>query len=450
MSSAARVIVGVIVTVWLGRVDAAQAQGTFFLKPYSLGRTSIEGLAEQQACWLFKEDKPENLRVPAGLTGRLYYYTGEVAGRSVVAVVKSGKTRELYIDLDGDGDLSDEKPVTAKRVRSSIRYGWSMTYQFGPLAFAGSASQPATSETVSSASPTSSDQASSAVTADAAADDDEGSATEASSVPRFYVEQLDLDYLIVRPAACRRGTVRVGDRSFPVYVMDANYNGRYDDVLQSPPDSANRIVADLIALDINRSGEIEYDPYGVSELQPLTRLIQFGGKYYSLRVASDGSSLTLEEAEPVMGTLSLGKHDADLVVRSENGVFQVTTKQGRCELPAGTYRLLHVLLRARDEKKAEWTLRGRAPENKPVTFRVGEGKITTLGVGPPLQVRTVQRTHRTLLSGRVVSFGASFVDAAGIEYEPGADRGMTRSPAPSVKIYDESDKLLVVGQFEYG
>jgi hypothetical protein len=116
----------------------------------------------------------------------------------------------------------------------------------------------------------------------------------------------------------------------------------------------------------------------------------------------------------------------------------------------GKYRLWHVLLRARDEKKVEWTLRGQGSDKKPVEFAVEAGKTTALKVGPPLKAHTTQRSHRTLLSGRVVSFGASFVDAAGIEYQPGADRGRARGPAPSVKIYSESDKLLSVGQFEYG
>lgn len=410
-------------------------QGTFFLKEYKLESSSFEGLLEQQARWLSKVDKPEELKgLPKDLGKRVYYYSGEVAGRTVIALINSGKTRQLYVDLDGDLDLSDEKPVTSKRVRSTFNFGWSSAYRFGPLSFAWPASQPAEVKL-------------------AAAGAEAGRGARDGGTP-FFAEQLDIDYLIIRPAVCRRGTIRIDEKSYNLLLTDGNYDGLYNGAFKFPlsrgrvrPES---IGCDLIALDFNRNGQIDYDDYAVGELQPLTRMTQIQGTYYSLQVEPDGKSITLDEAKVEMGTIDLGKQDAELVVRSENGVFQTATRDGKAELPVGKYRIWHVQLRARDEKKGEWTLRGQAPDKESCEFEVQAGKASALKVGPPLKMTTNQRVQRTLLSGRVVSFGVACVDGAGIEYQAGADRGRVRGPAPSVKIFDEAGKTVSVGKFEYG
>lgn len=432
-----RLIFAVVVGVLALQPIAAFAQGTFFLKSCSMESGGAEGLPEQQARWLVKVDKPAELKgVPSKLGKKVYYYTGEIAGRKIIALIDSGKTRTLYIDLDGDRDLSDEKPVTSKRVRSSFNFGWSSAQRFGPLTFtagdSGSTTKGEAGRTGSSTKP-----------------------AEASAGTAFLAEQLDLDYLIIRPATCRRGTIRVGEKSYSVYVTDANYSGEYGDTCKFPLSrgrlAPETIDSDFIAIDLNRNGLIEYSDYTASEMQPLTRLIQFQNTYYSLSVAADGSSVTLDPAKLTMGTLDIGnQQNAEMLVRSENGIFQVSTQNGQCKLPEGKYRLWTVALHKSDEKKTDWTLQGRASEKKPCEFEISADQVTTLKVGAPLKMQTSERSHRTLLSGRVVSFGASCVDDAGIEYEAGASRGKIRGPAPSVKIVDEAGKNLSIGQFEYG
>jgi len=456
-----------VLLVFLAAASSAVAQGTFFLKPYSLEGSAIQGLVEQQACWLVKVDKPEGLKgEPGGLTGRVYWYQGEVGGKKVVALVHSGKTRQLYIDLDGDGDLANEKPITSKRVRSNFDFGWSMAYRFGPLTFAGKDEPPARSTGAPAAARTESakpapagkpaPRATDAKNEEVKKDDEakkDNETEQPSDVTGFFAEQMDLDYLVIRPVVCRRGLVRIGDKSFNAYVTDGNFNGRYDDVFTF---QLNRKVAresldsDLIAFDVNRNGQIEPDYYGLGEMQPLTRLVQLHGAYYSMQMAADGTSLTLDEATPVMGKLQVGEYNAEMIVRSENGMFRTASQEGVCELPVGAYRLSHVQLRAPDDKKVEWTLRGSSLERKPCEFKVDADKATAIKLGSGLKVQVSQRSHRTLLSGRVVSFGVSFVDGAGVEYQPGAESRGKRGAPPSVKIYDESGKTLSVGQFEYG
>lgn len=440
MLKADRVIL-TLVAIVLPMHSVVLAQGTFFLKPYELQASLFEGLMEHQARWLSKCDKPEELKgIPKDAGKRQYYYRGQVAGREVFALVASGKTRLLYVDLDGDQDLADEKPVSSKRVRSTFNFGWSMAYRFGPLSFDRPATQPASAGNESAG-------------ADSARDDAKADADEPASTP-FFVEQLDLDYLVVRPAACRRGTVRIGEKTYAAFLTDGNYNGRYDDAfkhnLKRSQVRRESVDADLIALDLNRDGRIGTDEFEVPEIQPLTRLLQLRGTYYSVEVTPDGRSITLDAAKPEMGKIDLDKQDAELMVCSDNGASHVVVREGVGILPVGKYRLWYVILRATDDKKTVWTLRGQASEKKPYEFEVQAGKTTPLKIGPPLTMQTVQRSHRTLLSGKVVSFGVSCVDGAGVEYAAGSDRGRIRGPAPAVKIFDEAGKTVSVGKFEYG
>jgi hypothetical protein len=210
----------------------------------------------------------------------------------------------------------------------------------------------------------------------------------------------------------------------------------------------------MLAIDYNNNGRFDSESYGVSEVQPLTKLIQLQNGYYSVQVAADGSSVSLDQDQPVLGKLDLGKQEADLVVMSENGMFRLAYAGQPCSLPVGKYRLVYVTLRATDEKKVKWSLQGRGPDKKPAEFEVTADRVVSLKFGPPLSLTTSERTGRSLLSGRTVSFGISCKDALGIEYQAGADRSgpgkLGRSSAPSVKIVDEAGKTASTGKFEYG
>lgn len=423
------------------------AQGTFFLKPYSLENRPFNGPVD--FCWLEKCDKPKDLKgVPKTTGSRVYYYKGEVGGKKVVALIDSGRTRNLYIDLDGDNDLSNEEPWTSKRVRSVYQFGWSSVHRFGPMTFSSTAVDQAetapTEPTDTAANPT-----------DAA---DEGEDDSVAHLPpgSMFVEQLDLDYLLVRPSMCRRGTIRLADKPYAIALADGNYNGRYGDPYELPlvrnrrPWPQQNMVSDMLAIDLNGNRQIDDDEYGLSEIQPLTGLVQVEGTYYSVEVAPDGLSITLEVAKPPLGTLAIVAKDAEVIVRSSLGVFRATVKDGRCVLPAGTYHMQEVLLRGQDERKINWRLRGKPSARKPCEFTVEADKVADLKIGPPLKAGTTQRVHRKLLSGRVVTFGISCTDPAGIEYQPGAERGKLRGLPPGVKIIGESGNVLSVGKFEYG
>ncbi len=422
------------------------AQGTFFLKQYRVESISSNSYDEQQARWLVRVAKPEDLKgLPEGLGQRVYYYSGTIGDREVIALIESGKSRTLYIDLDGDRNLSNEQPLTGKRVRSAMAFGWTQSYRFGPVSL-----------------------------------QDEGDGTEAAkpaggrgakaaaselSGGAFYVEQFDLDYLLVRAAVCRRGVVRIKNTSYPVLLTDGNFNGRYDDTFRfavsrkkedkNSKDSqaagdASAISSDFLGIDLNRNGRFDRDAFWGAEVQALTKLIQLGGAYYSVQVAPDGSSITLDEGTPELGTLDIGKQQADIMVMSENGTFSLKARGEPVKLPVGKYRLVYVVLHGTDSKNVRYSLSGRAPDTKVCHFEISKDGTTALKFGPPLKVTASQRTLRNLLIGKVVSFNVRCTDKLGIDYQVSAQRAGRVGVAPSVKILDEKGKTLSVGKFEYG
>lgn len=396
----------------------ASGQGTFFLKPYDLNLPSLSGLLRSQSRWLTRVEKPENIKnLPAGLGPRVYYFTGTIGKHKVCAVLDSGRTRQLYVDLNQNQDLSDESPITAKRIQSNYGRGWPQCYSFGPLKFT--------------------------------QDSPEGEQGE------FFIDQVNIDYLLIRPATCRLGTIRVGSRSYRTALIDSNLNGRYDDVFTYEPGRNKRPTAasaDVLAIDQDRDSQFSDEPYSVSEVQYLTKIIQLQDKYFTMQVAADGASVTIEEAQPVLGKLSIVAQKADLIVQSENGMQKLVVDSGSGMLPVGRYQLRYVVLKGTDPKKARWTLRGRVPDNKPYEFEIKPDQTTSIKLGPPLTLVTSQPTARNLRSGKAVSFNVSCTDALGIDYQPAAECLTMKAPAqpPGVRIYNETGKRVSVGQFEFG
>jgi len=419
-----------------------KTQETFKLEQVELQNAGVEGLLEQQSSWLTRDDDAQVKGVPSS-KGQVYLFTGTIGGRDVVgAITVNNRTRTLHLDLNNNGDLSDDPPVVAQRVKSLYDQGWSQSYRFGPLRFEES-QKPSTlsgSANEDSAAKTSKPN-------------QENRSKRGLDSADFFVEQIDTGYLIVRPAVCRKGTIRVNNKSYMTVLIDANFNGRYNDIGSPKRRGAEKTdKSDIFAIDRNANGVFDFDEFRISELQPLTKLIQFQDSFYTVTVAQDGSSVTLDSQSPAMGKLDLGATQADLVVSSaDTGIIRLRCAGQPCSLPIGKYQLQAVQLRAMDEKKVEWGLSSNVIRNN-IEIAIDVNKPATLKLGPPLTMTVAERSDRNSLSGRIVSFNVTCKDAAGVEYQVGATRGGTgnRAPAPSVKILDEAGAILSTGQFEYG
>ena len=410
-----------LVMLWsmLALASPVLGQGTFFLKPKPITDPSESALGWRAMTYLMSPDEKPKVKLPAGVGKRLHYFQGSLGGKDMIAAFDTSK-RQLYIDSDLDGDLSDEKPVPGKKSGS---WGWgSSSYRFGPAKL---------------------QAAKTTATRPAAAGDDGA----------FWIEMPYYGYLQIMPATMRSGTVRIGEKSYSVGLVDANYNGHYGDLFSPKNSQASRYGGqgdcDLLAWDDNGDGSFGQS-YEDNEVRPLSRLVVANKLYYSLKAAENGATVTLEQVTPKMGTLDIGTPEATLTLQSDNGVFNLAITDGKAKLPVGRYVAWRVTL-TRKEGKDEWMLNGNVGESKLNDFEVLEGKTVTMKIGSPLKMVVKRETGRAgLFGGKSVNVGLTCVDDAGLSYRPGATKNGKNQPAPSIKIVDENKKIVASGQFEYG
>ncbi len=109
-----------------------------------------------------------------------------------------------------------------------------------------------------------------------------------------------------------------------------------------------------------------------------------------------------------------------------------------------TYWPKYIELKTKKDR-AEWTALGYGPWGKLAKIKVNQGKTTVLKLGPPLIVRADVRPRGI----RNISIGLSILGQAGERYSRVTKNGK-HMPAPTLKIVDESGKILSSGKFEYG
>lgn len=114
------------------------------------------------------------------------------------------------------------------------------------------------------------------------------------------------------------------------------------------------------------------------------------------------------------------------------------------KVAARTYRPRYISLSAQ-KGEDEWAISGSGPWGKLVEINVEKGQTAVLKPGPPILVKTDVRSRRP-----ISSIGLSFIGQAGEHYSPRVRTGRGTLPAPSVKIVDESGKVLASGKFRFG
>jgi len=380
--------------------SALHAQGTFPLT-YQDAEGSLQ-VVTQMASRGFGVT-PSKPRGVTGVPDDTACCSMDVGGKSVWAAVVGGDSPKLYVDTDGDGDLSDEKPLTGK--------GSGPQVEFGTVELATSQGTPvkvALQAYMDRAKP---------------------------PRPRF---------VRMRIAGCPTGKVTLAGKAYNVAVIDSNLNGRYSDTMEGK-ESFSRDI-DGLAIDLNGDGH--FNPPSLSiqpmEWMPLAKGIKVADTYYTVTVAADASTIELAKTDPGFGTLDLGASDVEMMAFSDFG-FQHIQGGGKVRLPAGKYMPVMVSLNRTDADGAKWTLRRSGGTDKLSQLRIEAGKTCVIELGPPLVARTDVRQN-----GRNVSIGLSLVGKAGEKYAAGATKDNKRPPAPTLEIIDENEKVIHTDKFEYG
>jgi hypothetical protein len=368
------------------------------------------------------DTKPESLKkAPPNLPDNAQFFQVQLGNRSTVMLVVPGKLPKLYVDADMDSDLSDEKPITGKRLRSGTM-GWDNGYEFAAV-------------------PVPSSQPSEAT----------------KNKPGIQVILLNNDYLVVAPKSYLSGTIEVKGKKYRVRLVDANYDGRYDGVMQfgrrskstKGKDKNPPPAYDSLAIDLNGDGKFAWAYDGSAEVMPLPKMLRFGEDYYAVRFDPNGSSVSIEKASPRFGTLDVGQPDVELLLWSETGVHQLKGSGGKWQLPEGEYSCYMIYLNRTDQKKNKFTLACRGDTGNLKDFEVAEGKTTSFKLGPPLTTKAKVTLTREMFR-RTARISASVMGQEDEEYLAGVRKNGELVPAPSIKILDSNAKVVESGKLEYG
>ena len=381
-----------------GAALPVRAQGTFALKyqeaaesnPLVSGHTYHGGSAAP----------PEGLKAPPkGLSEKAMYFSMPIAGKIVLVVVDNSSPPRLFVDAAGTGDLSAAQPLPA-RSRGSEPV-------FGPVTI----------------SPAGKDR---------------------PSVRARFV-YCNENMLAVSPAGYMAGEVKLDGQSYRVAAVDNYVTGRYDNVLRVADDKALWRWETLLAIDLNQDGQFQRAT-DAGETLPLLAGVHVKDAYYTVKVGTDGSSITLAKVEPQFGVLDAGCPDLNLMLLGDCEFLNLTGSGGKWRLPAGRYRSMGCSLTRTDAAGVQWTLHGGSGDVKLGKFEIRPGETLAAQCGPPMVVDM----KKELLTNGTIGFTFVLLGRDGEAYSPGAVKNGQRLPPPEFKILDGSGKVLAQGSFEYG
>lgn len=356
-------------------------------------------------------DKPSELTdLPKDLIADYVYFLAELAGKNTPMILGSYSKLEhsmLYVDMNGDGRLSDEKPYRPKITEIPETNG--KEYKFGPIVMR---------------------------YLDA----------EREFETKFYAKTYSGRQLVLHPSGYRVGKLRLDKNTYEVAVVDGNLDGRYDGILSLPFEDSYKPGCDIFAIDLSRDGKKWlYSSFWSSEIMPLARMVRVYNTYYGIDITPDGTTLELKKVQPKLGTLDFGGANVKLKLWSDAADQFLFGSEGSWSLPAGAYSALFLELNEIDSSRIAWTFKSYRDTGPLRDFEIRVGETTSFKIGPPFSVKTDVKQIRDR-----VLIGMKLEGRAKERYRLPVMKGGRRLPAPEFKIVNESGKVLASGQFEYG
>jgi len=351
---------------------------------------------------------PELREQPADAPKEPVYFVVHVGDGDIHGItyrsIRGGRRVKLYLDTDGDGLFSNEKEYVG--VWLSI-FRLTRTYQFGPV---------------------STQQA--------------GSGIKGGS---FSARCSDGEWLTFHPVSYRQGKVVLDGRTYEIALVDTDFDGKYNRYFLPPAADGRNPRCDVLAIDLDGDSKFQYGRPGVSEIMPLSRLIEINGRYYSMDVADDGGTIEFRRAEPQFGTLSLEGKEVKLGLWSDAARQQISGSGKDWNLPAGRYALVTMELTETDAAGDRWAFKmAKAGAGPLADFEIRPGQTTSFQIGPPFRTRSFMENRQ----GNVI-VGFDLKGRGGERYVPGATRNGIEVPEPQFKIIDSSGKVAKSGQFEF-
>lgn len=297
--------------------------------------------------------------------------------------------------------------------------------------------------------------------------------------------QASFGYLQMRTGCYLETTVTLPGSEEKLALMDGNANMRLGDRARlvkssrtGSEDSWYFVDGDMVLRDRDGSGSYTSDQFA-TESEHVSDYLYVGLNPYRMSVSADFKILRLEPCSEPLGGIAVEPHgeqlnQASLARETKPGQWELITPaylNGKAKVPAGSYRLYSVLLSAKNTNGVPVTA-GAYYRAFKTTFEVAAGKTAALKCGGPLELKVtankqgatdnsggIMGAARSLFGGNQSGSGDSelsinmAVNGAGGEsysgYVKGKDRN-GRPPLPVFKIFTADGKQVATGNLEFG
>jgi hypothetical protein len=337
-------------------VETAMAQEEQWLQYHSSREVGqIAGSMYYQSLEL-STDKPAGVELPQ-FKGETPFFTkwSTPMARNGFLWISLDRTRKngsydlLYIDSNGNGRLSDEKPVTAYRTDQYYTY-------FGPVKVIFQL--------------------------------EDGPVTYHLNF-QFYSNN-DRNRLYTFSGCWYEGDITIAGEKKHCALFDYNTNGTFNDK----------------SIEFYQSDRIRIGRKDDRDNRFAGNFIEVDGTLYRPDIARDGACIKLTKAEDVkFGTVLLQEQITEFSAGGENGLFIFKPKERVGSLPVGKYRINYWAIERKDDKGTQWEMRGSG-FSKAGIFDITADKDTELSVGEPVafplaaQLREGTYTFRLSMRGR--------------------------------------------------
>ncbi|MBM4090006.1 MAG: hypothetical protein FJ276_11395 [Planctomycetes bacterium] len=279
------------------------------------------------------------------------------------------------------------------------------------------------------------------------------------------------------------GEMAIADKKYRIAVVDYNSNGRFDDVsgidnnVSYGDGSVYPSIGDMLFLiDPEASPNTVMNPYDptTNDIQHYVgKLVNHGGRFFDLSIAPSGDKLTLEPSSTAVGFVTNSNKGYQAIMYGEKGFLKIAGDDlGKASLPEGEWRLAAYSIRRTGEpakeQKPDSTMLGTLARavggSSSDAARAAYSMVSARGQRdcPPVVVRKDETVE--------LPFGAPFRPVVTARYPAGektAALSMTlfgaggevcsslmvnggRPAKPTFKITTEDGTEVASGAFEYG
>lgn len=321
---------------------------------------------------------------------------------------KTAAYNRLYFDLNGNGDLTDDKPVAA--VTTNVMGPEILQSQFPRVN----------------------------ITLDA-----KDQSIDYSFVPSMVCQgRGGNSYATVMfyAGAVREGFITQGKKRIRLVLVDRNSNGLFDDLTSC---RSNGTVAEGDLLLINPNPKKSFRDTLGNDRNLVNKTVCIGKEYYRMAVSPSGDSLKLTPTTFSMGyvTNSSLRYSAMLFCEDYGVVAIQGTRDQELSVPEGDWKVLSYSIEASSSRMRLWA----TFDGKSLVTTVKKGQAAKLPFGAPYHaVVTATRS-----AADKVSLSLSVVGSAG-ERCTNLTLGGGRPPKPTFVVKDKQGKTVHQGEFEYG